>query len=177
MSVIADCFYRGKEKSASHPKPFFGSPQQVELGQSMELTYQLDEIERVAKKLAKLIKPGDIVGFTGELAAGKTTLISHLVAAFGYEGVVNSPTFVIEHRYPVKAKGLTEIIHLDFYRLSEADLVHFDWAEYLEAPTKIVLIEWPAVAETHLPKRMKQITIKPLDEKTRHLVLQNNPSR
>lgn len=143
----------------------------------MELTYQLDEISRVAKKLAKQIGPGDIVGFTGPLAAGKTTLIKELVAVFGYEGVVNSPTFVIEHRYPVNKKDLTEIIHLDFYRLSKPDLVHFDWAEYLYAPTKIVLIEWPEIAETHLPKAMKLIIIKPLDEKTRRLVFQPNSSR
>lgn len=143
----------------------------------MEITYQLEEIEKVAKKLAKLIKPGDIVGFSGELAAGKTTLISHLVAAFGYNGIANSPTFVIEHRYPIKENGVDEIIHLDFYRLSESELAHFDWAEYLEAPTKIVLIEWPEIAELYLPKRLKKITINPVNEKTRRIVLQNNPRR
>lgn len=143
----------------------------------MEITYQLEEITNVAKKLAKLIEPGDIVGFTGELAAGKTTLISEIVKTLGYIGTVNSPTFVIEHRYPVNKKGLDEIIHLDFYRLSEADLVHFDWSEYLNSPTKIVLIEWPEIAETHLPKAVKQITIEPINEKTRRLVFQNSTSR
>lgn len=143
----------------------------------MEVVYCLEEIEKVAKRLAKLIKPGDIVGFSGELATGKTTLIGQIVKAFGYTGTVNSPTFVIEHRYPVNFDGLTEIIHLDFYRLSEADLVHFDWLEYLNAPAKIVLIEWPEIAETHLPKAMKLITIKGQDEKTRRLVFQPYSSR
>ena len=142
----------------------------------MKITYELGEINTVAKTLAKQIGPGDIVGFSGELAAGKTTLISEIVKEFGYTGTVNSPTFVIEHRYSINKKGLDEIIHLDFYRLSEADLVHFDWAEYLNAPTKIVLIEWPGVAETHLPKTMKQITIKPINEKTRQLVFHDNTS-
>lgn len=143
----------------------------------MIIEYQLKDIEAVAKKIAKEILPGDVVGLVGELAAGKTTFTQALLKTWGYDGPVNSPTYVIEHHYPINSKDLDEVVHLDFYRLDAQSLAHFDWSEYTNQPKKIILIEWPGVAAPWLPERLKTIRLEQINEKTRRLTLSEHLSR
>lgn len=135
----------------------------------IELDFSEQELPRVAGKLARLLQPGDIIAFQGDLAAGKTTTIRALLGKLGYKGRVSSPTFVIEHRYPLNGKRIKEVIHLDFYRLEEHEVAKFDWSDYLNEPNKIVIIEWPEKAKSLLPKRTKFATITRVNDKVRHL--------
>lgn len=143
----------------------------------MDITYQEHDLPKTARRLKRWLKPGDIVGFSGELAAGKTTLVKALLEAYGYPEIVNSPTFVIEHRYPLKKSVIDQVIHLDFYRLQTSDLKNFDWDDYLHNPTTLVLIEWPEIAADFLPGKTKRLTINKIDEKTRRLTLSENFTR
>ncbi len=136
------------------------------------IIYKEIDIVKVAKGIAKNIKPGDVITFTGELAAGKTTLIRDIVRALGYDKTVNSPTFVIEHRYKL-GKKIKEIIHLDLYRLNISDISKFDWDEYSDK-SKVVMIEWPEIASGFLQTDVKTISIKKVDEKTRELTFSQN---
>lgn len=136
------------------------------------ISYREKDIASVAKKIAKNIKPGDVITFTGDLAAGKTTLIREIVRELGYEKTVNSPTFVIEHRYKLGGK-IKEIIHLDLYRLNKSDLLKFDWDDYTDKD-KVVMIEWPEIASGFLQENVKTIIIRKIDEKTRELTLSEN---
>ena len=143
----------------------------------MDIEFIYKDIPKIARQLKVKFSAGDVVGFSGQLAAGKTTLITEIARQFGYVGKVSSPTFVIEHRYPTPGiKKVNEIIHLDLYRLNKDDLTSLDWDEYKNQKHSIVFIEWPE----HLPKKLKQIInkevkIKIINDKKRHLTLHNNP--
>lgn len=110
------------------------------------LTALAAETEAVGARIAAGLKPGDVVVVSGEVGAGKTTLIRGACRALGFEGPVTSPTFTIGHRY----RGRLLISHLDLYRLQ--DLEREDPAlldDYL-GPDLVAFVEWPAVAEPRL---------------------------
>ena len=91
-----------------------------------------------------------MVVVSGEVGAGKTTLIRGACRALGIEGPVTSPTFTIGHRYE---GGRLPVSHLDLYRLDglegeEPALLD----DYLD-PGSVAFVEWPAVAEPQLAGR------------------------
>jgi tRNA threonylcarbamoyladenosine biosynthesis protein TsaE len=101
------------------------------------------ETEALGAALAATIQLGDVVVVSGEVGAGKTTLIRGACRALGIEAPVTSPTFTIGQRYE---GGRLPVAHLDLYRLE--DLESEDPAlldDYLE-PDGVAFIEWPAVA-------------------------------
>jgi tRNA threonylcarbamoyladenosine biosynthesis protein TsaE len=138
------------------------------------LEYHKDKIDQTAKGLLKFLKPGDILALSGPLAAGKTTLTQAILRQMDYPGHVSSPTFVIEHRYPVEYKKFNEVIHLDFYRLNHEQIAKFDWAEYRNNHGQLTIIEWPENAAKLLTKNEKTIKIEEIDEQTRRLTLSDN---
>lgn len=75
----------------------------------------LNELESVATKLTYSIKKPCIIGFSGELGAGKTTLIKMLAKRLGVTQNVNSPTYTIVNEYDLPNKS--KFIHADLYRL------------------------------------------------------------
>ena len=72
------------------------------------------ETEALGAELAERLGPGDVVVVSGEVGAGKTTLIRGACRALGVESPVTSPTFTIGHRYE---GGRLPVAHLDLYRL------------------------------------------------------------
>jgi tRNA threonylcarbamoyladenosine biosynthesis protein TsaE len=100
-----------------------------------------EETERVGARLAAVLEPGDVVTVSGELGAGKTTLVRGLCRALGVTGPVTSPTFTIGHRY----QGDVAVSHLDLYRLS--GLSNAEWGD-LEPYFRdaIAVVEWPEAA-------------------------------
>ena len=137
------------------------------------LEYGLERIDAVGQKIAKNLKAGDVVAFEGNLATGKTTLIQAILRGLNYSGRVNSPTFVLEHRYPLDHKKIRAVVHLDLYRLTGKELDNFDWSEY-DQPEQLVLVEWPEVAEKYLPPKTKRISLKIIDDKIRKLTFSDN---
>lgn len=114
------------------------------------------------------------MALSGPLSAGKTTFTQELLRQLGYVNRVTSPTFVLEKRYPVAYKDITEVIHLDFYRLTLNELDSFGWKEYLGAPGTLTVIEWPEIAKQHLPSYVKQIKFEVVDEQKRRLKFSKN---
>ncbi len=111
------------------------------------LTRSAAETEALGARLAERLGPGDVVVVSGEVGAGKTTLIRGACRAFGIETPVTSPTFTIGHRYE---GGRVPVAHLDLYRLEgldEEDPALLD--DYL-TPGAVAFVEWPAVAEPQL---------------------------
>lgn len=107
------------------------------------------ETEAVGARLADRLEPGDVVVVSGDLGAGKTTLVRGACRALGVEDPVTSPTFTIGRRY----RGRLPISHLDLYRL--AGLEGEDPAlldDYLD-PASVAFVEWPAAAEPQLAGR------------------------
>ncbi len=139
----------------------------------IQFEYSLEKIAQAAKKIAQHLQPGDLIAFEGNLAAGKTTLIQAILKNLGYTGRVNSPTFVIEHRYKLDHKHIDQVVHLDLYRLNENDLDNFDWDDY-GSDRQLTLIEWPQIADGKLPKKTKKVTISIVNDQHRKIVLSDN---
>jgi tRNA threonylcarbamoyladenosine biosynthesis protein TsaE len=107
------------------------------------------ETEAVGAKLAARLGAGDVVVVSGELGAGKTTLVRGACRALGVEGPVTSPTFTIGQRYD----GRLPVSHLDLYRLGGLegeDPALLD--DYLD-PASVAFLEWPDVAAPELAGR------------------------
>jgi tRNA threonylcarbamoyl adenosine modification protein YjeE len=138
------------------------------------LVVRKDDLDRTAEYILTHLQSGDIVTLTGPLAAGKTTIVKHLVEKMGYVGRVTSPTFVLEQRYQVKWRGVSEIIHLDFYRLEKDEILSFDWRDHAGSPGSVTFVEWPERAGTTLPKSSKTIRLEIIDEQTRRLTFSDN---
>src|SRR2546421_12660793 len=85
---------------------------------SVEITVTSPEQMRdLGRRLAKLLRAGDLVLLNGELGAGKTTLTRGLGEGLGGRGAVTSPTFVIARVHPSLGDG-PPLGHADAYRLS-----------------------------------------------------------
>jgi tRNA threonylcarbamoyladenosine biosynthesis protein TsaE len=97
--------------------------------------------EEVGARVASRLEPGDVALVSGELGAGKTTLIRGAARALGVTEQVVSPTFTIGRRYP--ARGDLWVSHLDLYRLTDLSEEE-PWLldDYLTGDA-ISFVEWP----------------------------------
>ncbi|MCT2592296.1 tRNA (adenosine(37)-N6)-threonylcarbamoyltransferase complex ATPase subunit type 1 TsaE [Streptomyces sp. N2-109] len=98
-------------------------------------------MRELGARLAKLLRPGDLVLLAGELGAGKTTLARGLGEGLGVRGAVTSPTFVIARVHPSLTGG-PALVHVDAYRLGggleEMDDLDLD----VSLPESVVVVEW-----------------------------------
>ncbi len=106
---------------------------------TVEITSHSGEDTRaVGRRLAGLLRPGDVLLLSGELGAGKTTFIAGIGEALGIEEPVTSPTFVIVRRYD---DGFLPLTHADVYRLGSTG--EFDDLDLLETGIDgVTVIEW-----------------------------------
>lgn len=122
---------------------------------------------KLGEKIARYLKKGDIVGFTGELGSGKTTMIKGIVKHFSKNNVF-SPSFVIINEY----QGKIPVFHFDLYRLRNFDeLLDIGWNDYIN--NGIILIEWVEKIKKNLPKNMIYVKIKIISEKKRIIEIKN----
>lgn len=108
------------------------------------------ETEALGARLADDLGPGDVVVVSGEVGAGKTTLIRGACRALGIAGPVTSPTFTIGQRYE---GGRLPIAHLDLYRLDGLDREDPALLDDYLTPGAVAFVEWPAVALPQLDGR------------------------
>jgi tRNA threonylcarbamoyladenosine biosynthesis protein TsaE len=106
-----------------------------------------DETEALGAQIARELAPGAVVVLSGDVGAGKTTLVRGAVRELGHGGRVTSPTFTLVNRYE---DGRVPISHLDLYRLAETGgLAAEDPALVAEeiGPRRIAFVEWPEAAD------------------------------
>ena len=104
-----------------------------------------------AKKFAKTLKGGEIIGLIGDLGAGKTVFTKGLASGLGIKNTVNSPTFVLMKVYKAQGK-IKNLVHIDAYRLqSMADLTAIGAEEYFNRADSITVIEWVDKIQSDLP--------------------------
>lgn len=131
----------------------------------------LNDTKKLAKKLASRLKPGQTVGFYGDLGAGKTTLVQMIAGELGVKEPVTSPTFVIQKNYQISGG---ELVHIDCYRLNTIDDVKdLGFEELFADPKKLVLIEWADRIEELLPQNCLRIRLSENDNNHREAVLEN----
>ena len=116
----------------------------------MRTTTGAAETEKLGAELAAMIAPGDAVVVSGEVGAGKTTLIRGACRALGIKAPITSPTFTIGQRYE---GGRLSVAHLDLYRLESLEAEDPALLEDYLGPGGVAFIEWPAVAAPALVGR------------------------
>jgi tRNA threonylcarbamoyladenosine biosynthesis protein TsaE len=121
-----------------------------------ERTASAAETEALGERIATGLGPGDVVLVSGELGAGKTTLIRGICRALGVEEAVTSPTFTIGHTY----RGRVPVSHLDLYRLAELESEDPALLDDYLTPEAVALVEWPGVAEPWLERITRRVAIR-----------------
>ena len=122
----------------------------------------------LGRRLARLLRAGDLVVLSGGLGAGKTTLTQGIGAGLRVRGPITSPTFVIARVHPSLVAG-PELVHVDAYRLGdtlEVDDLDLD-ASLADAVT---VVEWGLGKVDPLAEDRLEISIEGLDERTVTLV-------
>lgn len=108
----------------------------------------LRELEATAAGFWRALKPGGVVWLSGDLGAGKTTLVQAIARAAGAEPA-RSPSFALVHEY---ASPEGPLVHVDCYRLRRPqEALDLDLPA-LAARARLMLIEWPERAGPHAPK-------------------------
>jgi tRNA threonylcarbamoyladenosine biosynthesis protein TsaE len=100
-----------------------------------------EQMRDLGRRLAKLLRPGDLVLLTGELGAGKTTLTRGLGEGLGVRGAVTSPTFVIARVHPSLGDG-PPLVHVDAYRLGGGLDEMEDLDLDVSLPESVIAVEW-----------------------------------
>ena len=114
-----------------------------------------EETMAIGHRLVNILPNGSVVKLTGDLGAGKTTLVRGIAEALHIKEVVQSPTFNIMKIY---FKGDKPLIHIDAYRLADIN-TDIGLDEYIGYPTGLTVIEWPEFIIDQIPEEAIEITI------------------
>ena len=126
------------------------------------------ETELVGEKLAKILMPGAVVAYRGDLGAGKTAFTRGLARGLGYPEPVTSPTYTIVNEY---LGGRLPLFHFDMYRLrSSDDLWDIGWEDYLDRGG-VCAVEWSENVADAMEDPIL-ITIEKLGEDTRQITIE-----
>lgn len=138
--------------------------------QSLEITYQLCELDTVSKQILNFCKH-PVVLINGEMSTGKTTLVKSLVKTLGSTDNVSSPTFSLVNEY---RSGADKIFHFDFYRVNHIEeALDMGFEEYLDQNAR-VFIEWPDMVLPLIPKPYSVINIKNTADGSRNCLVVNS---
>jgi tRNA threonylcarbamoyladenosine biosynthesis protein TsaE len=122
----------------------------------------VDDTRRFGRRLAEVLRPGDLVLLSGPLGAGKTALTQGIGAGLRVRGEITSPTFVIARMHP----GDIPLIHADAYRLGDAaeiDDLDLDAA----AEDAVTVVEWGEGRAERLNEAYLQVRINRRDDDAR----------
>lgn len=134
----------------------------------------LDDFKSFVEKFLQTIKQKEtalIIALSGNLGAGKTTLVQFAAEYFNITENITSPTFVIQKEYEIEYHHfLKKMIHVDAYRLENAsELEYLGWDENINNPDNIIFIEWPEqVSGINMPN-VTTINIKILENDIREI--------
>jgi len=135
----------------------------------MTLTYETQspaETKRLGERLARLLRPGDVLLLQGELGAGKTCLAQGIGRGLRVAEAVKSSSFVLVNEY----HGRLTVHHADLFRLDDPEEVA-DLALGENAADGLLLVEWPERAEEALPEEHLLVRFEVVDFKTRRITL------
>ncbi|MER6676525.1 tRNA (adenosine(37)-N6)-threonylcarbamoyltransferase complex ATPase subunit type 1 TsaE [Streptomyces sp. NPDC000983] len=100
-----------------------------------------EQMRELGRRLAELLRAGDLVMLNGELGAGKTTLTRGLGEGLGVRGAVTSPTFVIARVHPSLVDG-PPLVHVDAYRLGGGLDEMEDLDLDVSLTDSVIVVEW-----------------------------------
>ena len=126
------------------------------------------ETEAVGAALGKLLPPGTVLAYRGDLGAGKTAFTRGLAKGLGCTDIVTSPTYTIVNEY---LSGRLPLFHFDMYRLASSDdLWDIGWEDYLEREG-VCAVEWSENVADAMENAVT-VTIEKLGENTRRITIE-----
>ena len=131
-------------------------------------THSPAETEALGAALGRVLTPGTVIAYRGDLGAGKTAFTRGLARGLGYADPVTSPTYTIVNEY---LGGRLPLFHFDMYRLrSSEDLWDIGWEDYLDRGG-ICAVEWSENVEDALEDALT-VTIGKLGEGSRRITIE-----
>lgn len=129
----------------------------------------------LGRRLGQLLAGGGVVALSGELGAGKTTLVQGLAAGLGIQDRVTSPTFTLVNEY--QGRQGRRLLHIDLYRLGErpenalAESATFGLSDLLggsdlwqgDADQPVVAVEWAERVAALLPADYLEVRLAHVD--------------
>ncbi len=117
----------------------------------------LRSIDTAAKQLVETFGDHTKVAFSGEMGAGKTTLIQAVCRQLGVHDIVNSPTFALINEYFTDSGD--SVYHFDLYRINDiSEMYDMGYEDYFFSDA-YCFIEWPEKAADLLPPNLLFLTI------------------
>ena len=119
------------------------------------------ETIKIGERIGRSLGKGDIIGLTGNLGTGKTTIIQGITRGLEVDSkqYVRSPSFVLIHQY----KGKFPVYHMDLYRLKGREITDLGYEEYIFGEG-VCIIEWAEKIEGFLLKEWLHINLEYLPE-------------
>lgn len=111
------------------------------------VTATADDTRAVGAAIAEVLRPGDAAALTGDLGAGKTTLVQGVARGLGSDAHVVSPTFTLVREYEARLR----IHHVDVYRLDRVQEALDLALDEIAASGGVLLVEWGDAIEALLP--------------------------
>jgi tRNA threonylcarbamoyladenosine biosynthesis protein TsaE len=128
-------------------------------------THSPAETKKLGERLARLLRPGDVLLLQGELGAGKTCLTQGIGRGLRVKEIVKSSSFVLVNEYD----GRLHVWHADLFRLGDPEEVADLYLEE-NARDGLLIVEWPEVAMGALPEQHLLLRFEMIDNHARRIV-------
>ena len=133
------------------------------------LTTSPAQTEAVGEALARVLTPGTVIAYQGDLGAGKTAFTRGLARGLGYTQPVTSPTYTVVNEY---LGGKMPLFHFDMYRLGSSDeLFDIGWEDYLQRGG-VCAVEWSENVEDAFYGDEIKLTIEKLSDNERKITIE-----
>jgi tRNA threonylcarbamoyladenosine biosynthesis protein TsaE len=133
-----------------------------------------EQTRRLGTRIGSLLSKGDLICLSGDLGAGKTTLVQGIAHGWGTTDTVSSPTFVLVNEYHRKTGDI--LYHMDAYRLQDAaEAFDLDIDRMMEDGALIV--EWAERILAALPENALWINMHWIADEQRGLVFTAHSDR
>src|SRR5579859_3871253 len=122
----------------------------------------------LGRELIAQLQPPKVVLLSGNLGAGKTTLVKGIVEGFkaAAQEEVTSPTFTLIHEY---RSPEVDIYHIDLYRVDTQRELETLGIDDLFSPRSLIIIEWGEKFERFRKERDVEIVIERTGEEQRRI--------
>ena len=131
------------------------------------ITTDVEETIKLGEQFSAFIEKGDVFGFEGELASGKTTFIKGILKGLNFNKSVTSPTFNLVNEYDAKFP----VIHIDCYREDELERwIKLGLNDYF-SDENIVIIEWAEKIQSLMPDNTFHVHFSHKSVNSREIIL------
>ena len=146
------------EMNAKKPKQ-----EEKKMAENIFISESVEQTQAFAKEYAKSLKAGDVVLLDGDMGAGKTAFAKGVALGLGIEEEVTSPTYAYMNDYDGR------LFHYDCYRIESVEQAEsLGLADYFDMGG-ICLIEWSQNIAPLLPRVVKKVTIKKINDTKREI--------